>query len=119
MAVQLSSVAELLYTRVEQFIEECVHLYKDGIVADSCRCAHCNAIVPDIRPVPFEYCPYCQADVDLFANGGRVIEHPLERLIRLFMPQPMTPSMTPIRIRSAESERMKASKPLRAGFLRK
>jgi hypothetical protein len=115
VAVQLSSVAELLYTRVEQFIDECVHPSKDEIVADSCRCPHCNAIVPDIRPVPFEHCPYCEAYVDQFANGERVIEHPLERLIRLFVPQPMTP----IRIRSAESERMKAPEPYGCRFPRK
>ena len=119
VAANLSSVAERLFTCVEQLIKDGTHGDKEAIVADSGRCPHCNAIVPAIRPVPFEYCPYCEVDVDQFANDERVMEHPLERLIRLFMPQPMRPSMTPIRIRSAESERMKARELPGIRFLRK
>jgi hypothetical protein len=119
VAANLSSVAERLSTRVEQLIKDGTHLYKEAIVADSGRCPHCDAIVPAIRPVPFEYCPYCEADVDQFANDERVMEHPLERLIRLFMPQPMTRSMSPIRIRSDESERIKAHEAPGIGSLRR
>jgi hypothetical protein len=32
--------------------------------SDTERCPHCDAVVPAIKPVPFEYCPYCETNLD-------------------------------------------------------
>ena len=63
MLVQVGNVAEQMFARIETLINERLGRGADAVAPDRDRCPHCRAIVPSIRPVPFEYCPYCEASL--------------------------------------------------------
>jgi len=71
VAIQMSNLAERLLCRVEALIETQLNPGADGQAIDRRRCPFCNAIVPEIRPVAFEYCPYCEATLDSFLTDER------------------------------------------------
>jgi hypothetical protein len=63
MLVQVGNVAEQMLARLETLINERLGGKPDAVVPDRELCPHCGAIVPSIRPLPFEYCPYCEASL--------------------------------------------------------
>jgi hypothetical protein len=62
--MQMSNLAERVLSRVETLIETQLNSGADAQPTDTQRCPHCTAVVPEIRPVPFEYCPFCEASLD-------------------------------------------------------
>ena len=97
MAVQASNLAERLLARFETLIQS---KFRDGVNApafDSTRCPHCDAIVPEIRPVPFEYCPYCEASLESLLTDERQQSGPLAGFVSSFFPAPLSDSMRPVR----------------------
>ena len=61
MLVQIGNVAGQVFTRLEVLVNERLGRWPDAGAPDRDQCPHCSAIVPSIRPLPFEYCPFCEA----------------------------------------------------------
>ena len=95
MAIRMSNLAERLLYRVEAVIEAQLNPGADAQPTDTRRCPQCNAIVPEIRPVAFEYCPYCEASLDaLLTDERQQSTSPFSRLFGSLLPldRPMQPA---------------------------
>ena len=87
MAIQMSNWAERVLGRVEALIETQLNPGAGAPPTDRLRCPHCDAIVPEIRPVAFEYCPYCEASLDSFPIDERQQPtNPFPRLLGSLLP---------------------------------
>src|SRR5687767_996358 len=96
VAIQIGSVAERIVGRVETLIDARLHRADETVSADTQRCPHCDAIVPAIRPVPFEYCPYCRTALDTVAGSDHESRGPLTRLFEALIPDPVSGSLEPV-----------------------
>jgi hypothetical protein len=98
VAIQVSNLAERVLARFETLIQAQLRGGVEAPPYDSKRCPRCDAIVPEIRPVPFEYCPYCEASLDsLMSDARHDSRNPLSRLLGLLLPVPVGESMQPAR----------------------
>jgi hypothetical protein len=99
VAIQVSNLAQRFLAHFETLIE---HQIRGGVsepMIDSKRCPHCNAIVPEIRPVPFEYCPYCEAILhSSLADQGQKARASLSRLLGSLAPDPASQNLRPAEV---------------------
>ena len=99
MAIQMSNLAERLLGRVEAVIETQLKLAANAQPTDSRQCPQCDAIVPEIRPVAFEYCPYCETSLDSLRTDERQQStNPVARVFGSLLPleRRMQPARAPV-----------------------
>ena len=99
MAIQMSNLAERLLGRVEAVIETHLNSAAHAQPTDSRHCPQCSVNVPEIRPVAFEYCLYCEASLDsLLTDERQQSTNPFARLFGSLLPvdRRMQPARAPV-----------------------